>query len=126
MDTKLTTKRWQDWGNLLLGAWLFISPWVMQYPSDTPGATWNAHILGAAIVIFAAFAVYIPRIWEEGLNTLLGIWMIISPWVLGFASYRNVTMNAVIVGILVAVLAAWAMVHDKDFEKWRQERHAAQ
>ncbi len=125
MDTNRSIKRWQDWGNLLLGAWLFVSPWVMQYPADMPSASWNAHLLGAAIVIFAAFAVSMPRVWEEGLNIILGIWMIISPWVLGFASYRNVTTNAVIVGILVTAFAAWAMTHDKSFEKWRHDRHAA-
>ena len=113
MDTHLNVKRWQDWGNLLLGAWLFISPLVMQYPSETPNASWNAQLLGAAIVIVAACAVYIPRTWEEGLNIVLGIWMIVSPWVLRFASHGNVTANAVIVGILVTALAAWAMTHDK-------------
>ncbi|MFC5475051.1 SPW repeat protein [Paraherbaspirillum soli] len=123
MDMKLSVKRWQDWGNLLLGAWLFVSPWVMQYSSDLPNAIWNAHLLGAAIVVFAAFAVYIPRVWEEALNTALGIWMIVSPWVLGFASEKSVAANAVVVGILVAAFAGWAMVHDKNFDKWMHEHH---
>ncbi len=117
MDMHLTVKRWQDWGNLLLGAWLFISPWVMQYPADIPNATWNAHILGAAIVVFSAFAVYMPRIWEEGINIALGVWMIVSPWVLRFALEREVTTNAVIVGALVTALAVGAMVHDKSVRK---------
>ncbi len=124
MDTKLAAKRWHDWGNLLLGAWLFISPWVMAY-TDISRAAWNAHILGAAIVAFSAIAVYLPRMWEEGVNIALGIWLLISPWVLDFATYRNITANAVIVGLLVAVLATWAMVRDKDFEKLRHDRHAA-
>jgi hypothetical protein len=126
MDTTLSVKRWQDWGNLLLGAWLFVSPWVIPYPSDAPNAAWNAHLLGAAIVIFAAVAVYMPRMWEEGLNIVLGIWAIVSPWALGFASHRDVTMNVVIVGIAVTALAAWAVMRDKNFEKWRHDRHAAQ
>lgn len=125
METNETEMRWQDWGNFIIGAWLFISPWVLQYPSDIPSAAWNAYLLGAAIVIFAAFAVYMPRVWEEGLNTVLGLWMIVSPWVLGFASHQEVTMNAVIVGALVTILAVWAMVQDKDFEKWRSEHQIA-
>jgi hypothetical protein len=126
MDMKLTAAgRWQDWGNLALGAWLFISPWVMLYQPDAPNAIWNAHILGAAIVILSAFAVYMPRIWEEGLNAVYGIWAIASPWVLGFSTDRNVTANTVIVGILVAALAAWATMRDKSFEKWREDHRAA-
>jgi len=124
MDRKLAVKRWQDWGNLLLGAWLFISPWIMQYPAGVPNAARNAHLLGAAIVIFSAVAVYIPRVWEEGINMLLGVWMIISPWALKFAFDRNVTSNAVIVGVLVMALAAWAMVHDKKFQQWTRDHPA--
>ena len=29
---------WQDWTNLLLGFWLFVSPWVFQLPNDSPVA----------------------------------------------------------------------------------------
>ena len=119
----ITTKRWQDLGNIVLGVWLFISPWVMNYVDSIPNAAQNAYLLGLAIVVFAAVAIYIPRVWEEGINMALGAWMIVSPWVLGFASERDVTANAVIVGVLVTALAAWAMVRDKDFEKWRHDRH---
>lgn len=122
----ITTKRWQDLGNIVLGAWLFVSPWVMGYEETLRNASLNAHIAGLAIVLVAAVAVYIPRVWEEGLNTALGLWTIASPWVLGFAAMRSVAMNAVVVGILVAAFAAWAMVHDKSFEKWRHEHHFIQ
>lgn len=123
MDSRNSLKRWQDWGNLLIGAWLFISTWVIAYPTAMPNATWNAQVLGAAIVIFAACAVYMPRVWEEMLNTALGIWMIISPWVLQFSTSRTVTTNAVVVGLLVTTFAIWAMVGDKKVEKWLVEHH---
>jgi hypothetical protein len=121
----ITTKRWQDGGNLLLGLWLFISPWAMSYAADIPIAAWNAYLCGAAIVVFAAVAMYMPKVWEEWINMAFGVWMIISPWVLGFASHRNMTMNAVIIGALVTALATWAMVRDKDFEKWWHDHHPA-
>jgi hypothetical protein len=106
-----------------LGAWLFVSPWALKYAGELPKAAWNAYILGAAIVIFAAVAVSMPKAWEEGLNIVLGIWTIISPWVLGFASSRNVATNTTVVGILVTALAIWAMTRDEDFSKWWQEHH---
>jgi hypothetical protein len=117
MERTQLARRWRDWGTLLLGAWLFISPWVMQYPADIPNAALNAHILGLAIVVFSAFAVYMPRTWEEGVNIALGVWTVISPWVLRFASHRDVTTNAVVVGFLVTALAIWAMAHDKSVRK---------
>ena len=125
MEANTGVKRWQDVGNLLIGIWLLISPIFIQYPSDVPNAAWNAYALGVAIAIFAACAVYMPRAWEEGINVLLGLWMIAAPWVLKFASYKDAAMNAVIVGVLVVILAAWAMARDKNFEKWRHDRPVA-
>jgi hypothetical protein len=43
----------------------------------------------------------------SGLNILLGIWLIISPWVFGYASAGPAPMwNSVVVGALVLILAA--------------------
>lgn len=42
----------------------------------------------------------------SGLNVLAGIWEIIAPFVLGYSSNSTATTNDVIVGIIVAVLAA--------------------
>jgi hypothetical protein len=81
----------------------------LGYYGTTLSASWNAWILGVAIVVFSAIAVSIPRAWEEVINILLGIWMIISPWVVGFAGARSAESNAVIVGILTIIFAAWAM-----------------
>ncbi len=38
---------------------------------------------------------------------LLGIWLIISPWVLGFSGDMAAVWNAVIVGIIVLILGAY-------------------
>jgi len=121
----MKSKRWQDWLNLLLGAWLFVSPWVMRYADPTSHAAWNAWLLGAAIVIFAAVAVSMPKAWEEAVNIALGVWLVVSPWALRFSDQANVRLNAVIVGLLVMALAIWAMVLDPDFERWRHHKAAS-
>ena len=109
-------KRWQDWLNLLIGIWLFISPWVIGFAGTENGASWNAWILGVAIVVFSAFAVSLPQVWEEVVNILLGIWMVISSWVIGVAS-RAVETNFVIVGLLVILFAAWAMAMNRTWTR---------
>lgn len=43
--------------------------------------------------------------WEEWVNVVLGVWLILSPWILGFSGMTNAMWNAVIVGLLVGVLA---------------------
>jgi len=109
-------KRWQDWLNLLIGIWLFISPWVLGFAGSELSASWNAWILGVAIVVFSAIAVSIPQAWEEVINILLGIWMVISSWVIGVTS-RAIETNFVIVGLLVILFAAWAMAMNRSWQR---------
>lgn len=44
--------------------------------------------------------------WLNVINILAGIWLIVSPWVLGFTSNTTALWNAVILGIIVLVIAA--------------------
>ena len=114
-------KRWQDWLNLLIGIWLFISPWVIGFAGTDYAASWNAWILGVGIVVFSAIAVSMPQAWEEVINILLGIWMVISSWVIGVTT-RAAETNAVIVGLLVILFAAWAMAMNRT---WRNRESIA-
>ncbi len=117
----MAVRRWQDWVNQVLGAWLFISPWVLRY-AGTPAA-WNAYVMGAGIVVFALIAAYMPKAWEELINTALGVWLVVSPFVLGFSASEMVALHTVVVGILVAAFAVWAMASDKRlYERWHR-RH---
>jgi hypothetical protein len=116
-------KRWQDWINLILGLFTFVSPWVFGFAASTSIAARAMWILGAAIVVFAAFAVYMHKAWEEVINILLGICLIASPWVLGFTEQSTPTTIAVVVGVLVTAFAVWAMLMETTVQKWWHERH---
>jgi hypothetical protein len=114
-------RRWQDTVNLILGVWLFLSPWLLGYAGTTVNASWNAWIFGVALVVFSAIAVSMPQTWEEVINLLIGIWMVISPWVLGFTGARSAESNAVIVGILAIVFSVWAMAMSRQLVTSRGE-----
>jgi len=102
----------QDWtnaklcdvANLILGAFLFFSPWIFAF--ETGRASENANITGIVIAVLAIAALSAFAIWEEWLNLIVGLWALISPWVLGFQGNTTATTVHVIVGIIVAVLAA--------------------
>jgi hypothetical protein len=117
-------KRWQDWVNIILGAWMVASPWVLNFTENVV-ASRSAWALGVAILLFAAIAVYMPKAWEEAVNIILGICLLLSPWVLAFTELENATANAAIVGILVVAFGVWAMLSDTDFQKWRAEHRGA-
>jgi len=78
--------------------------------------------LGLAIVVFAGIAVYMPKAWEEALNIILGICLLASPWALGYSDQARPATNALVVGLLVTVLAVWAMLMDTAVQKWWHER----
>ena len=107
----MQAKRWQDWVMLILGAWLFLSPfWMPGYASTQSVAAWNAYVLGVLVVIFAWWAIVSPRPWEEWVNLVLGIWLIIAPFVLAFnTSEPGATWNQIIVGVLIGADAIWAL-----------------
>jgi hypothetical protein len=99
-----------DVANLILGAFLFFSPWIFGFEAGK--ASQNANIAGVIIVILAVAALAAFAIWEEWLNLIVGLWTLVSPWVLGFQHQTHAMTVHVIVGIAVAVLAAielWLM-----------------
>jgi hypothetical protein len=44
------------WLNVILGVWLFISPWVLRYTGVRDGA-WNAWVFGVVTVILALWTI---------------------------------------------------------------------
>lgn len=119
----MAMKRWQDWVNALLGLWMVASPWILDFVDSDRVAAQSAWILGAAILVFAGIAIYVPKVWEEALNLILGVGLIASPWALGFADQQTPMTNAVVVGLLVIALCLWAMLKDTQVQKWWHERH---
>jgi hypothetical protein len=41
----------------------------------------------------------------SGINVLLGLWVIISPWIFGLSGNMSALWNSIIVGVVVAILA---------------------
>ena len=110
-------KHWQDAANALLGAWLVISPWLMGY-EDMPMALFNALIVGIALIAAALGAIFVPRAWEEWTECGLGVWLMASPWLLGFAAMESVMLTAVLTGLVIVVLALWTLMTDNEYSGW--------
>lgn len=113
----ITARRWQDGANLVLGMWLFTSPWVLGYSDSLAG--WNAYLMGAAIVLFAVIAAYVPNAWEEIINVMIGVWLVLSPFILAPVP-KDIALHTVCVGILATAFALWAMTNDQRvYKRWQ-------
>lgn len=106
-------RHWEDWVGLVLGLWLLVSPWVLEYVEVS--ASQNAVFVGFLLIATEFVALYVFNVWEEWISVILGAWLVVSPWVLGVGLVP--TVNFVIVGLLVLALAL--------YEIWDERRHTA-
>ena len=104
----LEGKTAQDWVNLVLAVCLFISPWAIGFVGD-PAPARNAWIVGVVLAALAIATLSAFAEWEEWVNLVLGLWLIVSPWLLGFIANVNAMWTHVIIGVLVAAVSAWAV-----------------
>ena len=107
-------KHWQDLVNAVLGVWVIVSPWVLGFEGASMAMS-NAVIVGIALVATALGAVFVPRAWEEWTEAALGLWLVVSPWILGFSGHREALLSMMIAGLAVIGLAVWTLMTDKDY-----------
>lgn len=108
-------KHWQDPVNAALGAALALSPWVVDFSANIV-ATTNAVVIGVALIAAAIGAMLVPQAWEEWTEALLGLWMILSPWLLGYSHHHiGASLVGLLVGTAVIMLSLWTVATDKKF-----------
>jgi hypothetical protein len=91
----------------VLGGWLIVAPLALRFQGDTTALV-NTAIVGVLLVATALGAIFVPRVWEEWTETALGLWLAVSPWVLGFET-QVAKVNAVVIGLVVLTLALWTL-----------------
>jgi len=91
--------------NVLVGIYLLIAGAI---GGVTRGSTTNAIILGIIVAILAASRAFgSAGPWVAWINALIGIWMIISPWIYGYAGHGWM-WNSIVVGIIMLALGIWS------------------
>jgi hypothetical protein len=80
---------------------------ALWFCAEQPAA-FNAYAVGAIIAVMALMALFAFQAWEEWVSGLLGAWLVISPWVLGFAGSSTPVLTHVAVGVAAIVLAIWS------------------
>jgi len=106
-------QRWQDWTNVVAGIWIFATPWMFGYASNATAA-WNAWTLGVLVTVVGLWALSVPESkGAEWSQLILGAWVFVAPWILGFAGTAAIAWNAWIIGAIVAVLAGWVLLEQQ-------------
>ncbi|MEP7291103.1 MAG: NAD-dependent epimerase/dehydratase family protein, partial [Chloroflexota bacterium] len=102
MGQMVTMARWSQIPLLALGAWLIVSPFMLDYGSVP--LRWSDIISGLLVMTFGVIAFHTGRIWAAVASMLVGLWIAFAPlalWAPNAAVYANDTL----VGTLVVVFA---------------------
>jgi SPW repeat len=89
---------------------LLLAPWLVGFAADM-GAAWNARLCGIVVAGLAYWALSDYAEWQEWFSGLLGVWVAIAPWFLGFVAASGAMWTHVLLGVVV-ILCAGARLSD--------------
>ena len=93
--------------NILFGLWLILAPFILDYAS-LQVAMWNDIILGALVLAIAMIRTFGTALGTASwVNVVLGIWLVIAPFVLNYGDNSSPRWNDIILGMLV-IIFAWS------------------
>ncbi len=96
-------KRWRVWTTLVIGGYLIFTPWTFGAYGDEASFT-NAWVTGVCVVLVALWPLLEagPRAGELT-RVGIGVWLLVSPFALGFA-LSVMAWNAWIASMLIVAL----------------------
>ena len=124
----------QDWSTLVLGVILFLAPVVYGTYETAANAskclttsastawffapgTWDAGIVSIALIAVSLWALARPGASvTEWVRIVLGAWLFLAPWILGFAAIGALAWTTWIIGILVVALAVWKLLEVRSLQ----------
>ncbi len=108
--------------SLLFALWFFGSPQAYFGVLDQPSAL-NDLLIGGLILTAGS----IRLIWPQGtsgfsvMNVVLGLWILISPFVFGYTSQTSYMVNTLVVGAVITVCSLLSFLISRDAKRQIQK-----
>lgn len=93
----------------LVAVWMIAAPFVLGY-SSLPAPTATDIVVGILVLILAGVR-WAGPFQAVGLSWAivgLGLWLILAPFVFGYATVSAPTSNQVAMGVVIAALGTWS------------------
>jgi hypothetical protein len=124
-----THRTWEDWCGMVLGALIVASPWfpVQDHETIVGHQTVILNAVAVGLVVFGLSQLEYVALqrWQEVATILVGLWLIVSPYVLGYSGegflrVYHTSLGAVVV--LLGILQLWQdwALSDQDMLKHGQ------
>jgi hypothetical protein len=113
-----THRTWEDWCGMLLGLLIILSPWFPTQTSpeivegDRSLMILNAFTVGILVLGLAQLEYVALQRWQEVGEILLGLWLIASPAIFGYANDAMMLFWHCLLGVLVVLLGALQLYQD--------------
>ena len=115
-------RTWEDWFGMLLGVLIVVSPWFPFSSQDVMDSERSTMILNTFVVGMLVFGLaqleYVAlQRWEEIAEIILGLWLIASPAIFGYANDSLMLLWHSVLGVLVVLLGALQLWQDWDLSE---------
>jgi hypothetical protein len=113
-----THKTWEDWCGMLLGLLIILSPWFPTQTandivdSDRSFMILNTFTVGILVLGLAQLEYVALQRWQEVAEIMLGLWLIASPAIFGYANDGLMLLWHSVLGVLVVLLGALQLWQD--------------
>ncbi|MBR1120808.1 SPW repeat protein [Bradyrhizobium lablabi] len=124
-----THRTWEDWLGMALGVLIVLSPWFpTQAPHEMVDAersfiVLNTFTVGLLVFGLAQLEYVALQRWEEVAEILLGLWLIVSPYIFGYWEEGMLRLWHTTLGGLVVLLAGFQLWQDWDLNEQELARH---
>lgn len=121
-----THRTWEDWCGMLLGALIVVSPWFPIYEEAVTAGhqtlILNTVVIGLVVFCLSQLEYVALQRWQEVITLLVGLWLVVSPYVLGYSGAGFLRVFHTSLGglvVLLGVLQLWQDwgVSDEDMLK---------
>ena len=119
-----THRTWEDWCGMGFGVLIALSPWFAvqtghEFAHANPALViLNTVLVGILVLGLAQLEYAALQRWEEVAEIILGVWLISSPYVLGYFDEGLLRIWHLTLGVLVVLLAALQLWQD-----WNLSNH---
>ena len=124
-----THRAWEDWFGMLLGVLIMVSPWFPMQVNDTVDIershlVLNSFVVGMLVLGLAQLEYVALHRWQEVASVLLGAWLIVSPFVFGYAADQALQLWHIVLGVLVAIVGALQLWQDWNLSEQELAKHS--
>ncbi len=124
-----THRPWEDWLGMLLGVLIMVSPWFPMQVSDAVDVershlVLNSFVVGMLVLGLAQLEYVALHRWEQVASILLGLWLIASPFMFGYATDQALQLWHILLGALVALIGALQLWQDWNLSEQELAQHS--